>query len=342
MGFVSSSLLRQHLLTCWFLVYLCAGTSGQTSVGVTPSTGQALPTVSPQVTPKTQDINTTVLQLETALSEEAKEHREFLRDSLDEMKWFVAIMAGLAIAILTLLNLKSAKDIRTQVNARFKADVDALVTDKVAQFETFVEQNKKKIEETSTQLNELSASFGDLVEGLTLSFAALDKHRIGAEWDASRRDAIRKLEALRNKFPVMRTVGILVGRLHASFDDHEVAIKALAEVQEERDRRRMAPDSDYAALLYNKACYRNRLAEKAEKQNDFSAAQKFRTDAWNDLSCSVQFDPTNKSQAISDPDLETLLKHRDPATLGENKIPKLTRRSLRALLLTWQKKSRID
>jgi hypothetical protein len=34
MGFVSSSLLRQHLLTCWFLVYLCAGTSGQTSVGV--------------------------------------------------------------------------------------------------------------------------------------------------------------------------------------------------------------------------------------------------------------------------------------------------------------------
>jgi hypothetical protein len=225
MGFVSSSLLRQHLLTCWFLVYLCAGTSGQTSVGVTPSTGPALPTVSPQVTPKTQDINTTVLQLETALSEEAKEHREFLRDSLDEMKWFVAIMAGLAIAILTLLNLKSAKDIRTQVNARFKADVDALVTDKVAQFETFVEQNKKKIEETSTQLNELSASFGDLVEGLTLSFAALDKHRIGAEWDASRRDAIRKLEALRNKFPVMRTVGILVGRLHASFDDHEVAIR---------------------------------------------------------------------------------------------------------------------
>jgi hypothetical protein len=96
-------------------------------------------------------------------------------------------MATLGIGIFTFLNIKSARDIRTQVNQRFKADVETLIAKKVAQFEKFIEETQTRITGTETKLHELSGSLHDLIDGITFAFAALDENRNGSQWDPARR-----------------------------------------------------------------------------------------------------------------------------------------------------------
>jgi hypothetical protein len=303
--------------------------------------------------PSPHDINTAVLQLENSLREEAKEHREFLKDSIDQLKVVVGIIAVLGGAVFTWLNIKSGKDIRAQVNATFKAKTEALVVERLAEFEEFMakttkelqgfaekvkkeseefaEETKKRIEANETHINQLSSSFQALADTLTFAFAALDPGRTGPEWDAARRDVIRQLESLRVSFPVDRRVGILLGRLHRFFGEYEDAVNVLTAVLEERDKRKMIRDFDYAALLFNRACYENLIADLAKERCEFASAEERRSDAWNDLNDCVRLDPANKAQASKDPDLETLwnAQNRSPDALGTNSERNLRKSSKR-------------
>jgi cell division septum initiation protein DivIVA len=247
------NLLLGLALACYLVTCFALSTFAQQSrdsvtslVGASPTPLENESAIAPRPTAQPRDLTASVFDLETTLAEEAKAHREFLTSTIEQLKWFVGIILIVGGGILTVLNYKSREDIRAQVNARFKADVDALVKERVAQFEVFLEENKKRVEETAARLNSLTHDFGDLVEGLTLAFTALERTS-DQKWDATRKASIQKLEALRSIFPTYRTIGILLGRLHMSFGEPEAAIQSLVAVSEERDKRKMPQDIDYAA-----------------------------------------------------------------------------------------------
>jgi hypothetical protein len=73
-----------------------------------------------------------------------------------------------------------------------------------------------------------------------------------------------------------------------------------------RKNRGMKEDVDDAAMLFNIACYQNRIAEGLPP-ND-SASENLRKTAWENLKKSIRLDPLNKDEANMEPDLETLLK----------------------------------
>src|SRR5262249_12401236 len=134
----------------YMIVCAAAGTLAQSS-----PTATASPAAVRSLTPVPPDFNTTFLQFETALQQEAKEHREFLRDSLDQLKLFISAIVVLGGIIFTWLNIKTSRDVRAQINARFQRTVDSMLDDRIAQFNTAVENAKKKVEDNAKNLEKL-------------------------------------------------------------------------------------------------------------------------------------------------------------------------------------------
>ncbi len=283
-----------------------------------------------------QDFNTTFLQFETALRQEAKEHREFLKDSLDQLK---IIGGGLVVSagiIFGLLNIKTGRDIRAQVNARFKGTVDAMLNERMEEFDADVEQAKKRVGENTKKIEQIREEqlrlidrFADFASDLTFAFHVLSEKSTDRVWQAERRASQQQLEARRRDFPTLRRLGILLGRIHKHFGEYDLAINVLTEVMQARDDRQMPQDIDYAALLYNRACYRNRAAEEAQKKHDLANAQVFRKDAWLDLNRSVQIDSNNGPEAFDDKDFETLWNDHDrkKGALGKIDVARLQKKA---------------
>jgi hypothetical protein len=269
-----------------------------------PSTPEArvLPTAS---TPQVIRGDDVLLQFESMLQSEAKAHREYLEKTLDTLKWAVGIFGTLAVVAFTWLNYKSGKDIRTQVNSRFRTTIDALVDKRVAELDALVHSNRERLEANMAETNAWMGRIGDFAAVWSTAFTLLEQPTKDERYELARRDAQRQLEALRPFFPHWRHLGILLARLHVHFGDYEAAINLLTEVIAEREKRNLPHGIDYAALLYSRACYKNRLAEKRQS-TDEEGAEQLRTTAWNDLKSSIKSDSGNFREAMSDVDLTTL------------------------------------
>ncbi|GAA5128156.1 hypothetical protein GCM10023212_34290 [Luteolibacter yonseiensis] len=218
--------------------------------------------------------------------------------------------------IFGLLNWKNSKEIRDQVNARFGDQVDKIVADKITKFDGDLNSYRVKLEDAFRQLTELKTAkeeitgqlaglterCADMAYILAYSFSALENDPNDPGWQNARRDCIVQLNELRCDLPHWRRVGILLGRLHKSFDDHESAVKVLTEVIDARNQRRLPPDEDHAALLFNRACYRNMQADIVDK----AQSDKLKKEAWEDLKHAILLNPNDLQEASDDSDLETL------------------------------------
>jgi hypothetical protein len=246
-----------------------------------------------------------LLQFESMLQSEAKEFREYLERTLDELKWAVGIFGALAVAAFTWLNYKSGKDIRAQVNARFRTSIDALVDQRVEELDKLVKSNRERLEANMAETNNLMGKIAEFAAAWTGAFTLLEQPSKDERYELARLDAKRQLEAMRPTFPYWRHLGILLARLYVHFGDYEGAVSVLNDVIAEREKRYLPHGMDYGALLYSRACYKNRLAEKFES-TDEEGAEQLRTAAWNDINSSVESDPANLREAVGDADLATL------------------------------------
>ncbi|MEY2547932.1 MAG: hypothetical protein QOD64_514, partial [Verrucomicrobiota bacterium] len=182
--------------------------ASQVQAQLSPTSGQ----VTPSATPAAPDINSLMLQYQTALSSADEKHRHFIEYEWEQLKWIIAVAAPIIGVIFLLLNWKGRREIRTQVNARFKTVVDAEIEDRLSRFDSFLEQNRKKIEETDR--------FIELVYDLTYAFHVLSVKLDDPEWEAARRDAEKSLQAWRGEMPSSRRLGILLGRLYKRLNDY--------------------------------------------------------------------------------------------------------------------------
>lgn len=294
---------------------LCGTATGEVSVSPTPvasvsreinapatPAGSVLPSATAPSVIRGDD---SLLQFESMLLSEAKGYREYLEKTLDNLKWAIGIFGGLALVAFTWLNYKTGKDVRAQVNARFRTSIDDLVNKRVEELDTLVQSNRKRVEEISVETNQLMGRIANFVAVWTNAFVLLDLRSKDEQYELARRDAMRQLEAVRRDFPHWRHLGIVLGRLHKHFGDYKGAVDALTDVIDERDRRHLPHGIDYAALLYSRACYQNRLAETCERENE-EEAERLRAAAWHDLRASVGDDPENAAEANVDQDLTSL------------------------------------
>jgi len=291
--------LMRRLILIWVLLVVCHQMSAQSNSAVTP---QSTAVPAPQ--------ENSVLEFERELREEAKEHREYLKDSLDQLKWAVGAIVVLGGAVFGWLNYKSRKEIRAEVNTRFKTTVETMFDERMAQFDKFLNANRAKIDETVRTTDELLGHTADFVSVFTYGFALLERPSKDNRLELARRDVLRQAEPLRVDFPHWRHLAILLARLHVHFGEEYAAIKILTETIEERDKRGLPRDMDYGALLFNRACYQNLAAKKLDNESKWRA-EKLRADAWQDLKRSVEIDPENIPEALQEPDFEGLWNQKD-------------------------------
>ena len=117
-------------------------------------------------------------------------------------------------------------------------------------------------------------------------------------------------------YPSDRQLGILMGRVllrlssETKPEDYDPAISVLTQFISERRRQQLVKNPDTAALLFNRACYKNR---KAEKVSDQSGQESLKKSAWEDLklACDPSADPENKEEAQNEPDLASLPNNSD-------------------------------
>ena len=103
-------------------------------------------------------------------------------------------------------------------------------------------------------------------------------------------------------------MAIFIGRLLVALDDLPGAIEHLDVVISFRQKQKLDTDADYAALLYNKACYLNLLARSSAVPRD---EEDRRVVAWKVLQACVQLVPADKEEAQLDPDLADIVKPPD-------------------------------
>lgn len=288
------------------------------------------------VSPVADHKNDSLLQFESALQSEAKAHREYLKETLDDLKWTVGVFVTLALAAFTWLNYKSGKEVREHVNARFKAGLDDLVNEKLGKFDIFLAENRSKIEQNVLETNRLVDRTADFTSAWTYAFLLLQEPSKTEDFELARRDAMRQLEALRADFPHWRHLGIMLARLNVYFGEYDSAIDILTTVISEREKRGLPHGIDYSALLYSRACYENRAAEQCSRRQE-NRAHRLRVAAWRDINLSVQADPENLAEALLDKDLETLWNRttRRKNLLGKCEIPKQKGRNLLSTILCW-------
>jgi hypothetical protein len=293
----------------FFLVIFSAPVAGpaQNTVGVSPTP----PTASPSAT---LDFNSTLLQYEAALRSAGEQHHKFIEHEIDLLRWVISITVPVVGAIFLFLGWKGRREIRAQVDARFKTSVDVVIGERLARFDRFLDENSRKIEKTDHYL--------ELIYDLTFAFHVLSVRLDDPEWDAARHDAEVKLQVWRRELPDSRRLAILLGRLYKHFRNYEAGIRVLSDAMVERDRKHMLRDIDYAALLYNRACYQALNAEQMERSNA-SRARTLRYQAWKDLNLSIALDPDNHKEAIADPDLQTLWREYRKEELGTMKLSDL-------------------
>ena len=139
---------------------------------------------------------------------------------------------------------------------------------------------------------------------IALGFATANQAAMGNVTEEALAVATLRLRKALDKQPTNRTVGIILGRLYRWSNQYQKAIDVLSEVIKARETAKMPPDTDLAALYYNRSCYHALMARRDDGHDH-------RAHAYADLRMAVQHDPTNEASATSDGDF-ALIKN-DPA-----------------------------
>jgi tetratricopeptide (TPR) repeat protein len=138
----------------------------------------------------------------------------------------------------------------------------------------------------------------ELFSSLLSAYTALEK---GASADSLQLH-IKRLEDLKQHFPVFRMLYIVLGRLYRKIGNLDQAIGTLSEFIGNKEKAGKADDADAAAAYYNRACYR---ALKAGRLTE-SARQTLLEAATADLGEAIKRSSEYKEYAKADPDLEPI------------------------------------
>jgi hypothetical protein len=273
------------------------------------------------------DSSRSVAEYQKVLTEQSKQYQDFLRAETDRhqsfiqswfgiLKWVVSVGLGLFIALATWLGWKTRRDLEKEIRDRFKTRVEVLIDEKLRDFEDHVEKGKTRVEEKLSQLKsdtnrdlDMVAEYASIVShaAVTLSLEPTEDPMEQQRHHRRRLDVTSRLLKLQEKVPTHRTLAIFVGRLFVAMDEIEKAIGALDKTIRARETKRLDKGEenqrDQAALLFNKACYLNLLARKSA---DPSEQERYRTEAWNVLMKCVQLCPSDREEAMIDPQLDDL------------------------------------
>jgi tetratricopeptide (TPR) repeat protein len=163
---------------------------------------------------------------------------------------------------------------------------------------------KQEVKQEVTQ--EVGEGVRGLAEAITPAAIALIKP--SPDNLRFREEALRKLLDILKVLPTNRTATIYAGRLFRSLNQLDKAIEIIEETLKKRREAGVVPNEDDAALLFNKACYYNLLAEIASENGETAGVEAKKNLAWKDIVLSCQLDKKNKADTTADSDLKTLFK----------------------------------
>ncbi|MFZ4778640.1 MAG: hypothetical protein ACOYM3_25005 [Terrimicrobiaceae bacterium] len=161
---------------------------------------------------------------------------------------------------------------------------------------------KKQIQRADTMAEDTRR----LAEALSFAGGILGRPDKGEGSESIIDEAIEGLETVRGKFPAIRSIGIYLGRLYRRVLKLDLAITVLSEVLETRRRENLVPDKDDAALLFNRACYKNL---RAVAEPDPAVKSKLEKLAIDDLKEVEKISPHDFLEAQLDSDLKSLFKN---------------------------------
>jgi len=167
---------------------------------------------------------------------------------------------------------------------------------------------KGETEILTRRLEEAEKKEGEALKMVELNAAIFDGWETANKHDEAAiseiEEALSRLQTLlRNDFPTNRSAGIIVGRLLRNHNRFPDAIDQLTAVLDERQRQGLSENADTAALLYNRACYRNILAETKASQEQ----ENLKKLAEDDLLRDGKLVPEDLLAAEKDSDLRSLI-----------------------------------
>ena len=132
--------------------------------------------------------------------------------------------------------------------------------------------------------------------------------KIKEERYRERSEVIDRFKNLQDRVLHHRTFNILFGRLYKAQRDYPGAIAALTKAIDSRTPAELEGSEkvDYAALVFNRACYLNLLSKENLAQNNPDLAEGNAAKAWNDLKIWAKLAPDER-EGTSDEDLAGLL-----------------------------------
>jgi tetratricopeptide (TPR) repeat protein len=123
------------------------------------------------------------------------------------------------------------------------------------------------------------------------------------QYEPRRRESIKQLEEALRVSPGSRRIGIVLARTYVALNELDGAIKILSETLDVRRSLNQPVDKDDAALLFNRGCYRCRIAKSFEDQtvSDLHANL-----GWQDLIAAIAIVPEFRAVALKDTDYDNL------------------------------------
>ncbi len=174
-----------------------------------------------------------------------------------------------------------------------------------AEIETQIKDNRsdmialtKRVEEAEKHASQMAALNAAVFEGFEIA------NRKERAPKAEIQGALERVRASLNDYPTDRTAGIIAARLLRNLRRLPEAIVQLTTVLDTRNKSGIQENSDTAALLFNRACYRNILADTLGEVPDQQVALK--TLAEQDLLNCGKLVPDDLIAALTDDDLTSL------------------------------------
>jgi hypothetical protein len=204
---------------------------------------------------------------------------------------FLSVATGFAgLQFLILISRRLSKEVNEAVKQE---------TDKVRQ--EMVDNNEKQ----AKRLEELNDAISALSHALTIPATDLLFPSIVGE-------AKRKGHKAFQTSSTHRPLVILLARLECECvnkNNYESAINILSEAIGDWRRKKDPFNIDFAALLYNRACYSNKHADSFAEKGNGAKSEEWKERAWKDLQESCKHDKHNKDEAVNDPFLASIINN---------------------------------
>ena len=265
-------------------------------------------------------------------------HEKFLddMDSRLEVDVFKFLGAGLIIigGLFTWFNLKTSSDLKRNMASKIAQRIDTELPKQIdielpkqlekskssiaAQFEKRFEDDRIEFLALLARQNYIHSLVSDSMIELNI-IDERGRDKISNDEEQSAKRTMTKVEAKLNIWRDSRGLAIQVGRFYVELERNvEQAIRVLEETLNYRKEATLKDrggtgdeigDEDDAALLYNLACYQNKIIRSLKKKGsaeDLNKAAQLQQKAEAAIAKSIQIDPTNGPEAGTDPDLDDL------------------------------------